>query len=339
MGALAVILTRRTNTDIGSGDKLHMPASMLSLQANINELDRQDAVSLSRVRNAYGAALESLAEYAIGFDEEELAKFQQHVASIKSLWEKSQSDADLEITESSLRGELRSYSAAAQKRLQEMKTELNSAITGLQNLCVGVEENGSKCQEVLVRELGNLGSASESDDIAYLRKQISESRDMISASWEQMQKANAMMVAQLRDEIRSLHRELADQRRAMLEDKVSGAWSRAKIDSRIEDLIRANEGFCVAVIWLSNLKRLTATCPQPVIAEALRAFVLRFKNTVGDSLLGRFSAEEFAAAPPQAVEPLGAAPSGAVGQALRRRPGHRRCAARAPPAPDIFHPE
>jgi GGDEF domain-containing protein len=115
-----------------------------------------------------------------------------------------------------------------------------------------------------------------------------------------------LIVAQLHDEIRSLHREMTKERKALYTDSISGAWNRDKLNLRLEELLNSGEGFSVVIVWITNLKRLEASCSQLVLEGALKAMVKRLNGVVGsDSVVGRWSHDEF-------VVLLDMAPSAAI---------------------------
>src|ERR1035438_5564214 len=95
------------------------------------------------------------------------------------------------------------------------------------------------------------------------------------------------MIAQFHDEIRSLHREMDNERKLLYTDRVSGAWNRKKMESRIEDLLDRGETFCVVIAWLNNLKRLEGSTLKEMVKSA--------NGILGrDAMFGRWNEDEFA---------------------------------------------
>jgi GGDEF domain-containing protein len=118
----------------------------------------------------------------------------------------------------------------------------------------------------------------------------------VSKSCEDMRRGNQIVVAQLQDELRALHREIDKERRALFTDRSSGVWNRHKIDSRLEDLVRRQDPFCVLMIGVQNLRGLYLQHSRTVIEGSLKAMLARLANLLGeDALIGRWSEDVFAA--------------------------------------------
>jgi GGDEF domain-containing protein len=118
----------------------------------------------------------------------------------------------------------------------------------------------------------------------------------IAANWEQMREANQFMIAQLRDEIQTLRREMNSARRTMYTDRATGVWNRQKMESRFQELLEAGSGFSAIVIWVSNLKRLDADCSRLQINAVPKAMVQRVTSIVGSQeMVGRWTEDQFVA--------------------------------------------
>ncbi|HEY6341951.1 MAG TPA: GGDEF domain-containing protein [Bryobacteraceae bacterium] len=102
------------------------------------------------------------------------------------------------------------------------------------------------------------------------------------------------MIAQLRDEIQSLHREMESTRRTLYTDRTTGAWNRARMESRLDELLHRREAFVAIILWVSNLKRLEADPSEPLIEGALKAMVQRVAAMAGPPVaIGRWTHEQF----------------------------------------------
>jgi GGDEF domain-containing protein len=140
-----------------------------------------------------------------------------------------------------------------------------------------------------------LRAIADSHDLDQIRGTILAAATSMTESYECLRHETQLVVAQLQDELRSLHREIDSERRALYTDHASGAWTRDKLTARMSELLNHGDGFCMVVLWITNLKRVRATCSTLVVEGALKAMVKRLKGLVGtDATVGRWGEEEFA---------------------------------------------
>ena len=132
----------------------------------------------------------------------------------------------------------------------------------------------------------------------------------IQSSVENIQRSNQLVIAQLQDEIRLLHLQIQEERKALYTDRASGAWNREKIDLHIDNLLRQNQPFCLVLIWVRNLKRLDTQHSRTAVEGTLKAMVTRFGAMLDDdAVIGRWTADQFVAVvdvPPGQAIPLSA---------------------------------
>ncbi len=148
-------------------------------------------------------------------------------------------------------------------------------------------------RELLQREFGQLDVAVKSGDLEVIRVAARQAAETTFRSYEEIQQAQEIVIAQLQDEIRHLHVQVGDVQRASLSDPATGLWSRAKLDDRVADLVRLNETFCVFLIGVPALPE------DPRVSQAfLRALAGRLQSASGMNgelgMAGRWSEEVFA---------------------------------------------
>jgi len=159
-----------------------------------------------------------------------------------------------------------------------------------------VAANGENHEQEVRAELQDLQAAAKSETIAEMRGGIGTAVAAIQTSVEQMQHGNQLVVAQLQDEIRVLHQQIEQERRALYTDRASGAWNRQKMDTHIDNLLRQNQPFCLLMVWVRNLKRLDTQYSRTVVEGTLKALIARFAALLGDdAIIGRWSQDQFVA--------------------------------------------
>jgi GGDEF domain-containing protein len=140
-----------------------------------------------------------------------------------------------------------------------------------------------------------LETAAEADDLATVQAGIRQAVVGLRQGYAQLQRSNQLMVAQLQDELRALHKEIAEERRAFFTDRGSGAWNRHKLDIRIAELLDRREPFWIAFIRIAL--RPAEIPPQKTLLDgAFHALVDRMENLLDtNTLIGRWQEDAFAA--------------------------------------------
>jgi GGDEF domain-containing protein len=266
---------------------------LISIRKSVNDLERIAELQKATA-SCYDLALRASAEYVVELEPSDAAEFRKHLFALQDSLEKASCPEDFKAVQSSFRGELRDYRDKSLDAIEKTRSDLKAAAEAMRVLANTVAANGTDHAKVLTADLQNLAAIADTSDLGRIRSVIKTSAQNISQSFEHMQRETQLVVAQLHDEIRSLHREMSNERKALYTDAASGGWNRDKLNLRLEDLLSSGEGFTAVILWISNLKRLESSCSQPVIDGALKGMVKRLNGIVGsDSMVGRWSREEF----------------------------------------------
>jgi GGDEF domain-containing protein len=266
---------------------------LVSILKSVNELE-EFARLQEQTKSSYAMAIRSSAEYVVELDAAQAAEFRQHLGALQQAAQAACQTEDFQAIESSFRGELRDYRDRAQDWLARMRSEMQGTAQALQSLADGLSSTGTDYEQQLNADLQALRNASDGHNLAQIRTTIKSAVASIALSLDQMQRANHLTIAQLHDEIRLLHREMDNERKAFFTDPASGAWNREKMAGRIEELLDRGEAFCVVIAWLNNFKRTKGKVSQTVIEGALKALVKRAHGLLGrDAMFGRWDEDEF----------------------------------------------
>jgi GGDEF domain-containing protein len=280
------------------------------------------ATEMDRLQDLHRAAIECLAavvgsagQYGVDVDPGALEQFRQNLEPLEKLIHFTAPVEDLRSVKSSFRGELRDYHHQVQHGITRLREEVKSAAAAMQTFADGVVASGADHEEQLDRELQTLAAVSKGENLEKIRGGIHAATTNIASSIENLRRSNQLVVAHLKDEIRSLHSAIQAERRAQSTDHASGAWNHQKIADRIEELFRQDEPFCLLLIHICNLAQLEQLHSRSVLEGTLKAVLMRLHQLTGtDSMIGRWSPKEFAA-----ILPI--APSDAM--ALSREVTHK----------------
>jgi len=278
---------------------------VVSLFKTATEMERLQELHRAAVE-CLGGAMSAASQYAVQADPGDLELFRNHLLALQKMVQITASVDELSTVKASFRGELRDYQHQVHERMARLREEVKAAAAAMQSFAEGVIASGADHEEQLEQELQTLATISRSNDLAKIRGGIDAATGRIAGSVEKMRRSNQLVITQLQDEIRILHQEIQAERRAKSTDRASGAWNREKMMDRIEELFRQDEPFCLLLIRIPNLEQLEKQHSRNVVEGTLKSVLMRLHDLVGaDSMIGRWSPEEFVAilpiAPPDAA--------------------------------------
>jgi GGDEF domain-containing protein len=273
---------------------------VISIRKSVDDLERLDQLEKRNLENTvlecYALAIDSSAHYAVEVDLALAAEFRKHLKVIEEQSRSAVSVEQVRAAQSSFRGELREYRDKSSEQLKKLRREMADASAAMAVFAATVTSNGEDHEQQVRAQLNNLESAAKSLKIDEVRSGIGAAVAGIQASVEQIQRGNQLVVVQLQDEIRALHRQIEEERKALYTDSASGAWNRSKIDTHIDNLLRQNQPFCLLLVRVRNLKRIDSQHSRTVLEGTLKALVARFSGLIGDGpAIGRWSADQFVA--------------------------------------------
>jgi GGDEF domain-containing protein len=288
---------------------------LISIRKSVEDLSRLDEIekreTLSRtILDCYTLAIHSAAHYAVEVDAALAVEFREHLKKLEDQSREAASSDQLRSMQSSFRGELREYRDKSAAYLRKMRKEVEDATAAMTIFAETVAFNGQNHEQEVNCQLQGLESTAQCHNIEEIRGGIGTAVVGIQSSVEQIQRSNQLVIAQLQDEIRVLHLQFEQERKALFMDRPSGAWNRQKIDIHLDNLLRQNQPFCLLLVWVRNLKRVENQHSRTVIEGALKALVSRFATITGDdAVIGRWTEDQFVAVldvPPGRAIPLSA---------------------------------
>lgn len=237
--------------------------------------------------------IRTVADYAVEVDSSLVAEFRLHMQKVAGMAETASTTEAYFAAQSSFRGEVRRYRDLTSEHVAKMRAEMQSAIMAMQRLAEAVASSGTDVGTHMETEIERLEKVAASQDLETILDGIHQATSGLRLCYEEIQAANKMTVAQLQDEIRTLHRDLADERRSLYVDKQSGAWIRQKVDGRMEDLLRQGEAF-----WILFMKwelKTDVTAYPDATDQTAKALVRRLQGLLGnEALIGRWNQHLFA---------------------------------------------
>ncbi len=267
---------------------------MISTGQPATELDGRGL--LETVAKAYGSAIRSTAQYAIEIDSLDAQLFRQHLEALEEQLGAAVAPEHWDALQAAFRSELRAYRDKAAEQLGRMRADIKAAADAMLTFADSVASNGMDHEQQLQEELGQLKSAMEYETLSQVRAVIGSAVSAITASVAKMQSSHRLVIAQLRDEMRLLHKQIDAERRTLYTDRATGLWNRQKLDFEITDRLENDQPFRLLLVRLRNLKQLEAGYSRALIEGAVKALLQRLTALIGEeTLLGRWNDENFAA--------------------------------------------
>jgi GGDEF domain-containing protein len=269
---------------------------MTSIRHSLDELDQRDERERSLlereglVRNGYATAIQSIREYALEIDRDLAAKFRARLTELIGDLERASRTQDYQALQSSLRGEMRQYHDLGQALVVRLRSEVADAAATMQSLTDAVSAHGAGYQTELDQQLQTLEAAAAIDDLPTVQSTIRKATAAIQRSFEQMQRSNQLVLAQLQDEIRGLHKAIETERRAQYIDRATGVWNRCKLVERMDDLLKRDESFALLLVAVANRKRLVQEHSREAADQVLQSLVARLTGKFGaEGMVGRWN--------------------------------------------------
>jgi GGDEF domain-containing protein len=270
--------------------------SVLSFRKSVDQLDLV-AEQHALLQRTLARFVQATSQYAIELKREHAEAFRANLERIQERAERVASAGDADQLQADFRGELRAYLDTSQGEIWRMRSEMSDVIASMQTFLANSVRSGTNHQQVLRREFKNLDDAAQAGDLTAIRGAVRRATETAFRSYEEIQRAQVTVIAQLQDEIRHLHEQVGYERKAALSDPSTGLWNRSKLDARIKELLLLNEGFCVYFIGVPRLLHLSRRDPR-IGPAFLRSLAGRLQTAAGGNgefgMAGRWSAEVFA---------------------------------------------
>jgi GGDEF domain-containing protein len=266
---------------------------LISLRKAATEMERVESLRAVLVES-YGNTIRAASEYAIELNAREASDFQKNLEALAGQVRSAGESTSIRRVQADFRDSLRSYRDQAHTRIAHLRDEVEASAAAVAAFASAIASNGSDHQAQMNTELDRLRGMTRSDDLCEIHRGLASVIAGISEAAAQMQCANQMTIAQLRDEIRILHYSMDATHREAATDVATGAWSRQKCAERVQILLRGNEAFRVLLISVTNIKRMEGRYSAAAVEGALKELTRRLRDVTGaESPIGRWSESEF----------------------------------------------
>lgn len=230
--------------------------------------------------------LEVLAEETIAIDEAEAG---QHKARLRQMSATAAPDV-----EKHLQLELRTYREGAEAKLAALRKDLSGTADALQEYVIRFSGQDEKQEKLLKSDLERLGALRSATDVSQIHAGLDIVRQSIAGTVEQIKNHNKAIIAQLRDEIRTLQKRLDSPERR--EVQAGTIVNRAPFERRIRVKVNAHEVFSLYLIRITNWKDVVNSFDQEEAQTLVTSVGDKLASVMGsDTFTGRWYDGYFAA--------------------------------------------
>lgn len=268
---------------------------MISLRRSLTELDQIEAL-FHAASEAYREALKAVRDNVVEVEPHGASRHRERLTAILRSVNPAAGGASILETAASLRTELHGYQSDAHRHLEWLNGQLASTECALQEVMASLAGGAEDQQECLNVEMQRLKKLAGIDDLRLIRAGLNESMRGISSCIEQIQRQNQLVVAQLQDEIRTLHSRVETAEHLAAVDHVTGLMNRREVEAAIRRQMSSSAPLCLVFVWIRNLKSLQRQYGHKIADDLTIAAGRQFAATVENrGEAGRWSDDELIA--------------------------------------------
>ena len=271
---------------------------MISIHQQMSELDRLEARSREAREGyrealiSYREAIRDAAEYAIEVEPSRTGEFREQVRGLANGLEDAGA-AQLAASRARLRQALAEYQGAAQARIERMRREVREAAEALQAVGARLTESAGSAAGEIEQQIQSLQALAGESDLDAVRRGLRHAAAQLARQVQDLRAENERIVAQMRDEIRTLQRQMEHTQRPAAGDAQTGLAGRREAEAALAAACRANAPSVAGVLYLRNWKRLKLDHNPRQQNEILQALQQRLRATFGaEAFLSRWAEDE-----------------------------------------------
>ena len=238
---------------------------------------------------------ESVAEETVSLGAGVTDNQKKQILELAGLCKALQSAAEFENWNTAARGKLRVYRLEVERRLDQLKADLDSTGAALQEAMTLISQNSEDQTKQLQTELGTLDKLRNVQQIEEVHKGIDQVSHNLNDVLRCIQVQNSLVVAQMRDEIRTLQQrlEIAERRNQNTPGNLS---HRGPFERKIKAKIAAGDTFALFLVRITNWKQTLAGLSQDRAQTLTNEVSTRLGNVLGsETFAGRWYDGYFAA--------------------------------------------
>jgi GGDEF domain-containing protein len=270
-------------------------ALVISLRKSISELDQLDEFKGAAV-DCYGLAISAVGEHAVEIDPAQVAQFRSRMQSLRGQVKPDITAEQLRNVHASLSAELQAYSEKSHQCLERLREDIRAASEAVEGFAGNFAASGADLDVEVKRELQRLDKAARTAPLDELRGVIGGVVACIASSFERVKASNQLAIAQLKDEIRVLHKEIEIASKPRAAGKSAPTSAQHEVFTQIDAVRQRNIPFSVILVGVKNLRGLQSCYSKIAIENTLTSLHARLRSSIpGGSTSSRWNDSQFVA--------------------------------------------
>jgi len=271
---------------------------VVSLKQSLTEYERAQGLA-SELADTLLLTLSSLRQYVVDTEpalvDDYLLWADTSARTVQACINEPDPQAFSEVR-TSIRAGLRDYSERAARYINELRANLARTTAALDEMLVTLQAGDSDAEIQLRAEITRLESLEQLKSVDEMRAALRRSAVLLAGYMAQLKQEKDVAVAQLRDEIRTLHNNIEEARRATPTSSFAGVYERLEFEKLLREEIRTGSVMSVVRLTLQNIGNLTSWYQQDTMDQLIGAFCKRTRGFLPeDTVFGRWRDNVFCA--------------------------------------------
>lgn len=267
---------------------------MISIHRQMNELGRLEALGAEALE-CYREAMRHAAEYAVELDPARIQALRDQVRELAAALEGAGPE-QLAASRPRFLQALADYRDQAQPRVDRLRREVAEAAEALRSMGAQLTASSGAVAGGIDDQIRTLRDLTAIDNLPAVRSGLQRAVSGLEQQVRELRAENERIIAQMRDEVRTLQRQIEQAQRPASGDSGAGFAGRRAGEAALAEALARPGAFAAALVYLRNWKRLKLDHHERQQHEILAAVGQRLRDAFGaETLLVRWADDELLA--------------------------------------------
>jgi hypothetical protein len=257
------------------------PTYLISLRNSMDRLEASQAL-FEAAANAFTQTLDASGDYVVEVNKRDAEEFRESMQALATRLAHAEGPEHFRAVRTEFTEKLKKYREKAHQDLQRLHQEMNAATRAVETFAAGVASGGVDHEKLLKQEFDRIDVAMAGTDLERIRTVVRGALHSVRTSYANLRNIHNLIVAQMRDEIRTLQDALEANRKNLAGD-AGGVWEKERFVTRLENLLARDRQFSAVVAGLGDLAALFSEYSRPLVDHVLKETLAGLAELVGKS--------------------------------------------------------
>lgn len=256
---------------------------MISLRKSIDRLEALQGL-FEAAASAFTQALDAAGDHVVEVNKRDAEEFRESVQALATRLARAEGPEQFRAARTEFTERLKQYREKAHRDLQQLHEEMDAAVRAVETFAAGVASGGADHEKLLHQECERIEVAVAGSDLQRIRTVVRGALHSVRMSFENLKNTHNLIVAQMRDEIRTLQNALEANRRS-LAGETGGVWEKERFLQRLENLFARDRPFSLVVAGLGDPAALFSEYSRPLVDHVLKESLAGLAEMAGKSAI------------------------------------------------------